>query len=203
MEKISIDGIWELKGDDLEIKANVPGEIHLDLKNAGIIKEPFIGKNLFELRKYEGKKWIYKKDFEIHQQTVNKSKRVEIIFEGIDCNSKIRINDKKIGQTNNSFIAHTFDITDIISSKNKIEIEINDGLSNIPKKVPERYIPFLEETWHKDDLRRLFVRKPQFVFGWDWTERIITCGLWRPVYLNFYKNIAIRDIWIKKLVNKK
>ncbi|MFN4227354.1 MAG: glycosyl hydrolase 2 galactose-binding domain-containing protein [Candidatus Ratteibacteria bacterium] len=200
MKKISLNGIWILKNKNLKISAKVPSEIHIDLKKAKIIEEPFLKRNLFELRKYEGKKWQYLKEFTIEEEFLEKFKKVEIYFGGIDTHSEIFLNDKKIGKTNNAFIPHIFDITNIISRKNKIRIEIDDGLTLSPEKVPEKYI----DIYHKnEDMRRLFIRKPQFVFGWDWTERIITCGLWRGVYLNFYENIAIRNIWVKKWKNDK
>ncbi|MCS7179904.1 MAG: glycoside hydrolase family 2 protein, partial [bacterium] len=200
MKKISLNGIWQLMGDNLKIFAKVSGEIHLDLKRAGIIEEPFLKKNLEKLKNFEGKEWFYLKEFKITKNFINKYKRIEIYFGGRDTRSEIFINDKKIGNTDNAFIPYIFDITDIISEKNKIFVKIDDGLSLAPEKVPLKYI----DIYHKnEDMRRLFIRKPQFVFGWDWTERILTYGLWRDVYINFYKKLVIRNIWIKNWEKKK
>lgn len=43
------------------------------------------------------------------------------------------------------------------------------------------------------DLRRIFLRKPQFVYFWDWSERLVTAGLWRGVELRCYRQARITD----------
>lgn len=199
MKKISLNGKWDLKNGKLKIVAKVPGEIHVDLKNSKIIEEPFLKRNLEKLRIYEGKIWEYSKEFNIDKNFLRKFKRIEIFFGGIDTHSEIFLNGEKLGETVNAFIPYKFDITETISSKNKIVVKIDDGLSLSPERVPEKYIDFYHTN---EDMRRLFIRKPQFVFGWDWTERIITCGLWRDVFLHFYRNLGIRNIWIKNWKEK-
>jgi len=199
MEKFNLNGIWEFKDvkDKESMKGYVPGEVHIDLLKNGIIKDPFFGKNIEDLRKYEGKRWVYWKEFFPDKNLIERCKKIELVFEGIDNHSIIYLNGEKIGETKNSFIPFSFDITEIIEEKNKIEIFIDDGYSLVPDKIPEKYLSFRGER-EREVFGRIFLRKPQYVFGWDWTERLITCGIWKDVYINFYDNLAIRDIWIKK-----
>ena len=39
---------------------------------------------------------------------------------------------------------------------------------------------------------RVFMRKAQFGFGWDWGPRLPTVGIWRPVELRRERRAACR-----------
>jgi Beta-galactosidase/beta-glucuronidase len=151
MEKFNLNGIWEFKDveDKKSMKGYVPGEVHIDLLKNGIIKDPFFGKNIEDLRKYEGKRWVYWKEFFPDKNLIERCKKIELVFEGIDNHSVIYLNGKKIGETKNSFIPFSFDITEIIEEKNKIEIFIDDGYSLVPDKIPEKYLSFREKGKEK------------------------------------------------------
>jgi beta-mannosidase len=192
MERISLNGGWVLreKGKKDFFRARVPGEVHLDLKNNGIIAEPLTGKNFLKLRRLEGKEWIYEKRFRLPART---SGKLEMVFEGIDGNSHIFLNGNSVGSTKNSFIKHTFDVTDYLASENLLTVHLNDGLKSASRKDTEKYYP---DSFRKRDMRRILLRKPQFYFGWDWTGRLINCGIWRPVYLYLYRNLAIREMLV-------
>ena len=45
------------------LSAQVPGNVELDLMAANLIKDPMIGSNVNELRKWEGYQWCYSKSF--------------------------------------------------------------------------------------------------------------------------------------------
>jgi beta-mannosidase len=35
---------------------------------------------------------------------------------------------------------------------------------------------------------RLFLRKAQYHWGWDWGPAVNTCGSWKPIYLEAYES---------------
>ncbi|RME97797.1 MAG: glycoside hydrolase family 2 protein, partial [Bacteroidetes bacterium] len=41
-----------------------------------------------------------------------------------------------------------------------------------------------------------FARKAQFHFGWDWGLRLVTMGIWRPVYLESWQKARIADVQV-------
>lgn len=194
MEKISLNGKWfvQEENQDKFLNASVPGEIHLDLLKNKIISEPLTGDTFVKLKELEGKNWIYEKEFK-SKKTFRKAC---LVFEGIDGHAQIYLNGKLIGSTQNSFIRHSFDVTEYLSYNNKLQIFLNDGLNSVRKEDAEKYRPSYADVFAKEDIRRVFLRKPQFYFGWDWTQRLINCGIWRPVYLTLYQNFAIRDLQV-------
>ncbi len=194
MKKISLNGEWRFKEKDWNkfLKCFVPGEVHLDLFRNKIISEPLLKDTYIKLKELEGSDWIYEKEFILEK----KFKKAYLYFEGIDGESQIFLNDKFIGSTRNSFIPYSFDITQHLFLTNKIKIFLNDGLNSIKERDLEKYRPSYNDSFLKEDIKRVFLRKPQFYFGWDWTQRVINCGIWRPVYLKLYDNLSILDLQI-------
>jgi beta-mannosidase len=41
---------------------------------------------------------------------------------------------------------------------------------------------------------RVFVRKAQYQFGWDWAPRFVTSGIWKNVQLKFWNSATIENI---------
>ncbi|MBQ3547806.1 MAG: hypothetical protein IJA44_04970 [Clostridia bacterium] len=100
MKTISLNGIWNLKGknqaiDDgniIDIVANVPGCVQLDLSNEGILpKDLFTGLNVKAADKFEDYEWWYEKTFDCPEVLKN----VFLVFEGVDCLPEYFLNGKK------------------------------------------------------------------------------------------------------------
>ena len=46
----------------------------------------------------------------------------------------------------------------------------------------------------RGDKRRAFIRKPTYVFGWDWCPRIATCGIVKEAWLEYHRVTAFRGV---------
>ena len=44
---------------------------------------------------------------------------------------------------------------------------------------------------------RIFTRKAQFQYGWDWGPKLNTSGIWRPVTLVAWNDFKIADIYVQ------
>ena len=53
----------------------------------------------------------------------------------------------------------------------------------------------------RGDIRRAFVRRPQYSTGWDWGAKIPTCGIVGNAYLRFEEKAIIRgvNLWVERL----
>jgi beta-mannosidase len=50
---------------------------------------------------------------------------------------------------------------------------------------------------------RVFVRKAQYQFGWDWGPRFVTAGIWKPVQLKFWNSAKIESVkYEQKVLNE-
>ncbi|MBU2615137.1 MAG: hypothetical protein KKG87_06235 [Elusimicrobia bacterium] len=210
MKSLSLNGKWLLtwisqsaiKGKDIRtveddkrnwIEASVPGDVHLDLIKAGLIEEPLYAKNAEKCRWIEEKEWWYRKEFSIDKTA--KYKRIELVFEGLDTTAEIYLNGEKIGRHNNCFVPYGIDVSEKIQEGvNVLIIKLDCGLLKAKNKPLREYGPKAE--------RRMWIRKPQFTFKWDWAPRLLTCGIWRSVKLVFYEEVAIRNVYLSSFLKK-
>ncbi|MGB9797344.1 MAG: glycosyl hydrolase 2 galactose-binding domain-containing protein, partial [bacterium] len=99
-----------LKGNtDGWLPASVPGDVHLDLMNAGEGPDPFYGLNADLWRWVEEKDWWYRLDFTPPQ--ISSEQVVHIVFEGIDTFATLYINGRQVKTNKNMFIPVEVDIT--------------------------------------------------------------------------------------------
>lgn len=44
----------------------------------------------------------------------------------------------------------------------------------------------------------IFARKAGYHYGWDWGPRLVTSGIWRPVYIRAWSDLRINDVFIEQ-----
>ncbi|MGE5482207.1 MAG: glycoside hydrolase family 2 protein, partial [Bacteroidota bacterium] len=175
------------------IAARVPGDVHLDLLRAGIIPEPMEGRNFAALEWVEQEEWWYLCSYNLTQAQVDAARATgaELVFEGLDTEARIWLNGCPVGRTNNMFRTFRLAVSDELKpGENTLVVRVGVGLAHVQDKPLRR----LARSWNQDDLRRLWLRKAQFGFGWDWSPRLVSCGIWRPVRLELPGAIVLRNV---------
>lgn len=174
-----------------EIKARVPGNVELDLLQAGLISDPMKGNNVNALRRWEGHQWAYSRSFEA--PGLKKDQRLQLWFGGIDCLADIFVNGQKVGSPENMFIEHAYDITDKVhqGAQNKIEVILRSAVLESQKH--------LTATYSVSNAERYYLRKAPHMFGWDIMPRLVSAGLWRGVELRVLDPIRITDVNINTM----
>lgn len=210
MRSISLDGKWQLTAlpptaepvtdprglrscGVSPIPATVPGNVELDLQAAGIIDDPFFGKNILSLREFEHYNWWYGTTFRTPQ--VVAGERVSIRFEGIDTFGTVWLNGKSVGTTDNMLIPHEFDITDGLrpaGETNELHVTLESPLA---RAAEFRYEP--TATNLPTNLEQAYVRKAPHMYGWDIMPRAVSAGLWRSVYLDVHREPEIGDLFVR------
>ena len=179
------------------ISASVPGNIELDLLASGKIKNPEIGNNVYDLRKYEAYQWWYFRTFETPRHTAGE--RVEIVFEGLDCFGSVWLNNKLVGRTDNMLIDHRFDITDLLvpNGNNTIYVRIDPAVAE-----GQKYTNGVVGTRSDFSPEGVHVRKAAHMYGWDIMPRLVSAGLWREVGLEIKKSTRVNQIyWMTNTVD--
>lgn len=205
---LSLSGRWELSWTELgngsfaqldalfagKNKAScvVPGDVHVALTEAGVISEPTEALNSLECRWMENQEFWYRKRFFVEDGFLCDA--VEITFEGLDTTADIWLNGKYLGRCNNAFIEHTLDISDCIhTGENELVVRLDEGV----EAVRDKPLEFTRHAWNNDQPYRAWMRKPQFVYGWDWTIWLPTCGIWKDVTIRSYRAAALRDVYVR------
>ncbi|MGY8923304.1 MAG: glycoside hydrolase family 2 protein, partial [Flavobacteriales bacterium] len=179
-----------------KIEATVPGNVEVDLELAGLIKDPKIGNNVYELREFELYRWWYRCKFE--KPKVHNGHRVELRFDGIDCITDIWLNDKRIGKTENMFVEYRFDVTDFLKNENELFISIHSAVLEGRK--------YQREFWgvRYDALggESVNIRKAAHAYGWDILPRLVSAGIWKDVKLEIIPPTDFKAVyWVTKAVN--
>lgn len=204
----SLSGEWRLSVQDISkgnleqaidlyeagstISCKVPGDIHIALAEEGIIEDPLIDVNSKECKWLEKKEFWYVKSFDIQEDFIQDY--TEITFEGLDLTSHIWLNNQYIGCHNNAFIGKIFDISSYIKvGKNLLVVRIDDGVNSVKNQSTE----LMKYAWNNEQPYRALMRKPQYVYGWDWTIWLPTCGIWKDVHIDSYHKSYIKDVYVQ------
>ncbi len=168
------------------INAKVPGNVELDLVRAGLAEDPQKGDNVYKFRKYESYQWLYSKKFT--SPKLAEGQRAILKLDGVDTLADVFVNGKFVGNPENMFIAHEFDITDfLLSGTNTLEIIIRSAVIESKKFDPIIGGGDVERS------ELVHIRKAASGFGWDIHPRLVTAGLWRSVSLEIRNPIRIKE----------
>lgn len=196
MKDILLDGQWEFKAIDAYqalprdkrgavkwMKAEVPGTVHTDLMRRYLIKDPFSRMNEADVQWVESMKWAYRKRFIVPENFMSEE-QIDLDARGLDTYALILVNGKKVAETSNMFIGHRFPVKEFLNvGTNEIEI-IFDSPARRAAMLEEEHGPLAAAH----DATRLYVRKAQYAFGWDWGPRLVTSGIWRSIRLQAYSH---------------
>ena len=169
------------------ITAIVPGEVHLDLLRHGRIQEPLYDRHARDCDWVEERYWWFRSEF-VHTGAI--AGCVELVFEGLDYNAVVWLNGVEIGRAANALIAHRFDVSDALrEGRNELIVRLDAGVAEAKSKPLEEFGKGTHES--------IWVRKSAFTFGWDWSPRLVNCGIWRPVHLDVLDAVVLRDLWVR------
>ena len=173
MKKISLNGNWCGKcisetGNSFEFIGEVPGSSINDLINAGKLPDDiFYGRNADTVKEFENCVYIYTRSFDYDLSS--DYDMAELCFERLDTYCDVYLNGEKLGHRENGNISHSFDVSGkLIYGKNTVEIRFYSPILSVNGKKP-RSGAFTTE--------RLYTRRTQCTYGWDWVARFVSCGI--------------------------
>ncbi|KPI10469.1 Beta-mannosidase [Actinobacteria bacterium OK074] len=173
---------WILRHDGGELPAAVPGCVHTDLLAAGVIPDPFLGRNETGVEWVAHREWTYERDL----NATAAHERTDLVLDGLDTVAEILLDGRLLGRVRNMHRSHRFDVTGLhgrltvrFASAYTAAEEVHDLVGERPAAYPEPY-PYL--------------RKMACSFGWDWGPTLVTAGIWRPVRLEHWSTARIARV---------
>lgn len=182
----------EIYNTERWLEGTVPGTVHTDLMNNSVIPDPYHRMNENKVQWTDAVRWEYVREFTVDESLL-KHKHIEMIAEGLDTFATVYINDKEVGKTDNMFTEFRFDIKPyLIAGKNLIRI-----LFDSPELVAENLEKENGKLTVALEPRRVYVRKAQYSFGWDWGPKLTTSGIWKPIRIEAYSELRLAHPFIK------
>ncbi|NDW17617.1 glycoside hydrolase family 2 protein [Dysgonomonas sp. 216] len=184
--------------------ATVPGVVHTDLMANEIIEDPFFRMNERNVQWIDKEDWMYETHFDVSDDMFKKD-NIRLHFMGLDTYVHVYLNEQRILEGDNMFREYKIDIKDKVKAKdNKLEVYFISPIKNdIPKfdSYPYRYQTGPDQSHHGGIFNKTvspFARKAGYHYGWDWGPRLVTSGIWRPVYLEAWSDLKLEDVFIRQ-----
>ena len=205
MQSLDLGGKWSFRaekasGNPVEARkltkwmpATVPGTVHTDLMAAGKIPDPFYRMNENGVQWIDRVAWVYRRSFTVPRSLLDEPV-IDLVAEGLDTYAEIRINGIMVGTTANMFIPHRFSLAGLLRvGRNTIEIRFDSP--TLRAEALEREHGRLQVALQP---HRVYVRKAQYSFGWDWGPKLTTSGIWLPIRIEAYRT-RLKDPFVRVL----
>lgn len=156
------------------LAATVPGSAHGALLAAGRIPDPFHGTNETAVRWVGERAWAWRLHFDVEALAPHE----DLVFEGLDTYCSVWLNGLPLFSTDNMFVPRRVAVRDRLrTGRNELMLRFDPALA----RAREQEAALGRRQLWNGDSARLYARKAQYHFGWDWGPELLTCGPWKPV----------------------
>jgi beta-mannosidase len=189
--------LYEVTRPQTVYPVTVPGSVLSAFLDAGVIPDPYYGRNEYRVLPFLEKDYCMERTFEVEPSLLDAS-GIDLVCEGIDTIGEIYINDTLLASVDNMHRTWRFQVRSLLTSgTNTIRVllrsPIRASLEAAEQAAPHKRhnaittgaLPYSQ-----------YLRKAHCMSGWDWGPKLPDLGIWRPVYLEAYDNCRIEDVRI-------
>ena len=164
------------------LPATVPGTVQQDLMAAGSILDPFYGKNEQAVQWIGESDWLYQCYFDLPTGFESLG-ATQLCFDGLDTFATVWLNGQQILTTDNMFVPHRVEVGALLRpAGNQLQILFESVL----RRGNELEAQYGKLAAWNGATSRLYVRKAQYHYGWDWGPVFLTAGIWQQVRLESF-----------------
>lgn len=180
-----LDGEW--------LSAAMPCDVHTLLMQHGLLADPALGTNDGKSAWVERWVWAYHTVFSLTADDLA-AEGLELCFFGLDTYADIYLNGSLLAHTENMLVEHVVALGPAArAGENRLTIIFAPfAASSLQKPLPEDF-------WINYAPERAYARKAAYQVGWDWTPRVCTVGVWRPVELRIWTGGVLDGVQVQTL----
>ncbi|HMP42086.1 MAG TPA: glycoside hydrolase family 2 protein [Roseiflexaceae bacterium] len=194
METLLLNASWEFRRRDSSesladafaavdgwLPATVPGTVHQDLIIHGLLPDPFDGLNEHAVQWVGECDWLYRCVFELTPAMFGAA--LDLCCDGLDTVATVWLNGSEILRSDNMFVPHRVAIGHVARpGNNELQILFESALrTGRDREAANGQLP----VWN-GDTSRVYLRKAQYHYGWDWGPVLLTAGPWLPLRIEGY-----------------
>ncbi|KAJ8089496.1 hypothetical protein PM082_014751 [Marasmius tenuissimus] len=171
-----------------------PSEVHVELMKANLIPDPYLGFYEHDVQWIGEVEWLYSTSF----PTPSSFTHAELVFHGLDTLVDVYLNGKVILSSKNQFQVHTVPVAeDNFNPKGENTLFFHfKSAKLLAKELEEKFGRVRGGSTNLGDPSRVYVRKAQYDWRWDWGPELMTAGPYRPIELKTY-TIQVSDIYAR------
>ncbi|MBA3909104.1 MAG: beta-mannosidase [Rhodobacter sp.] len=187
---LDLAGGWTLSDESGNhvVPFALPGDGITALHKAGVVDDPYWGRNEYATR------WISERDWQARRVFVHDGSPADLVIDGLDTVAEVRLNGALVLSSANAHRRWRVDVSAALrSGDNQIEILFHSPVREAAARQAGMpfYIPYQQVNGPIPHANML--RKPQCDFGWDWNIALGGFGLWGGIRLES-KGSRIGDI---------
>jgi beta-mannosidase len=177
---IDLSGIWALSDESGQYQAPmaVPGDGISALHKAGLIPDPYWGRNEYGLR------WICERDWTIRREVVLDRTDYAFVADMLDTVAEVLVNGVEVLKADSMFRQQRADVSKAAKlGANVIEITFRSPVREAAARQAAQpfYVPYSKNNCPIPNGNML--RKPQCDFGWDWNIALAPFGVYEGIRL--------------------
>lgn len=181
-------GLHKLPSEDIETlvwnNAKVPGDVYTDLWKAGVIEDPYFGRNSVKAQWVQQYEWWYALQFSMSEDITDKV--VDIVFEGVDYSCEVWLNGHYLGKHEGVFSKFAFNVNeflrindhDFLKGRNMLVVKLD------PPPQVNAFVAGKKTPW----------------FGDYWRD-LTPIGIWRPVKMITTGKVRFKDVYANNKIN--
>ncbi len=174
MTPLDLAGEWALSDDsgDHTCAMHLPTDGITALHAAGLIPDPYWGRNEYDLRWICERDWTATRDFDLTET------EVDLVLCGVDTVVTIRVNDRIVLTAENAFREYRVPLADAArAGRNTISVTFHSVVAAGAAKQAAHPFP-LPNSANCPIPNGNFLRKPACDFGWDWNIALAPFGIY-------------------------
>lgn len=184
---------WKFRavGERKWMSATVPGTVQSDLLRLKKIPDPYAESNEKQVQWVGRTDWEYSCSFSCTPEQL-RAAAVQLVFEGLDTYAAVYLNGVPVVRAENMFVRYAPEVKQLLRIENQLRIVFSApeavaaaAAAKLPYRLPEGL--------------RSFTRKAQYQYGWDWGPKILTCGIWKNVYLHYFGEVEPLAIRMRRV----
>ena len=213
--RLDLNGHWKLLYRNLDFAAEqiagiesaddfidagaLPCDVRMPLIRDGVIKDPVASDWCYESEWVENKSWWFQKEFSLAKSDMD-ADSICLVLESLDLSADIFLNGRQIGTHQSCHYPFEAEVLPYArEGGNLLTVRLTDGQEAVSAEELqplEEYICTEASIRQSDrgNTRRAFLRKPQYVYGWDWAPRIATIGIMKDAYLVIGRAFDVKRI---------
>lgn len=216
MKTLNLNGEWELierpladgpeamdlvAGEDQKRTVNVPGDVNDCLTRGGELPDPLIARSYEKFDWVGERSWWFRKRFDVPAEWHGMS-AVELSLDGLDVHADVWCNDSFLGHHASSFRPFVADLKEALEfgAENTVLVRLTTGREHVPDDEAARelmkHVPTESDRGYPERgfPGRIYLRKPAYVWGWDWNPPLPTCGITGHARLRASSMLEITDV---------
>ncbi|TDD72325.1 hypothetical protein E1262_03175 [Jiangella aurantiaca] len=168
------------------LPARVPGAVIGDLRRAGELLDPYVGRNSRAAEWVSMRSWVYRRSFVV--SPLSDGERAALCLDGVDPGGTVYVDGVRVGAVGGLYRGARFDVTALVAAggEHRLAVVVDPA-------------PATEPQVGRTD--RVRVHAPRMGYGWDFCPRLVHQGIWRGVRLEV-GTALVDELSVRPVVSK-